>query len=354
MDKNLSRLQNATEFAILGNTEETKKMTQELRQNAAAHTRMLEEQREVLGSLQETAENTHNDVQKILKLMSSQGLVNRSKAPPPQTANKPPLANRVRSALPTVDADSHEYSVLRETMIPNTCAWLFTEPGWGTWTKQPKGQKPLLVIAGPPGAGKSHLALAVHDKLREFVEDDSEKNTAVAHFYFREQQNNFKYFLCGIITVINQIAEQNAQLCEKINAALFSDEVLIDNSYWQELIKHVISPVFTADSKNHLLLLFDGLDELYDDYSFVEFMEIITKEKLNISVVATCRRSYIDSLPEEIPSLVIEVTKEKQLTDLKALTWHRIKELSNLRTFSPYVQTRIADKIVDASPSKPW
>ncbi|KAH7310782.1 hypothetical protein B0I35DRAFT_357885 [Stachybotrys elegans] len=341
METSLNRLQNATEFAILGNTEETKKMTQELQENARLHALMLEEQREVLGSIQETAQNTHSDVQKILKLMSSQGLAEIGA--PPQATDKPPLANSIRNALFKVDADDHEYTVLGETMVPNTCSWLFTEPAWGTWMKKPVGQRPVLVVFGAPGTGKSHLALAVHDKLQEVAED----GTAIGHFYFREQQSSFKRFLCGIVTVINQIAEKDAKLCEKINSLLMEDTTLIDRSSWRSLVEVILSPIF-SELDRRLWVVFDGLDELQDANSFGAFAGMV--QNLNISIVVTCREDRL-SIIDGLDTVVIRLDKEKQLTDLKALTWHRMKGLSNLRNFSPYVQARIADRIVEVSPN---
>lgn len=44
MDLRIRRLQEATEFAILGNTEEIQKMASELLKNQYSHTKMLEEQ----------------------------------------------------------------------------------------------------------------------------------------------------------------------------------------------------------------------------------------------------------------------------------------------------------------------
>ncbi|KAJ3481097.1 hypothetical protein NLG97_g7910 [Lecanicillium saksenae] len=352
LDTHLTRLQNATEYAILGNTEETKMMAEELRQNSEQHSSMLHEQRNMLSSMQQTAESTQNDVQKILKFLTMQGLDKKMANTPPTAGDASPLANRVRSTMHTVEADSHEYEVLREIQVPNTCAWLFNEPDWIAWENQAAAKRPILFISGPAGSGKSHLALAVHERLKASAPEGSAGETAVAHFYFREQQPNFKYFLCGIITVINQIAEQNARLCEKINNQFTIDELEIDPGLWQSLVQHVLVPLFHHETKAELLLVLDGLDELFDFWSFPEFAQMITTETLNISVVVTCRDGHLPSLmAEEFPALVIEVSKEKQLIDFNAIVWHRIKRLHNLRNFSTYVQARIAERTVEMSPN---
>ncbi|KAI8271536.1 hypothetical protein K4K56_003210 [Colletotrichum sp. SAR 10_98] len=72
MNKRLGHLQQATEFAILGNSEETLKMTTQLDENQRSHTQMLEKFENTMDSINENTENIKNDVAKLLKLFGGQ------------------------------------------------------------------------------------------------------------------------------------------------------------------------------------------------------------------------------------------------------------------------------------------
>ncbi|KAH6665285.1 hypothetical protein F5X68DRAFT_250052 [Plectosphaerella plurivora] len=350
LNKKLGHLQQATELAILGNTEETLKMTSQLEENQRSHTMLLERVGERLDNIHENTENIRDDVSKLLRLFGA------SNKPPQQpekpVAKKPPSANGVRHALPIVSNDDHEYRVLKETLIPDTCSWVFAEPEWETWLNTPNGARPVLAVTAQPGAGKSHIAASIRDRLAQVAREDEAQRSCVAHFYFREQELAYSIFVSGIVTAVNQIAETNGAICERFSAQIARDDVEMDVYKWQDIVKHLLSTVFGPDSKNHLFLVLDGLDEMRDFKSFEEFLsEWIVKEKLRISLAVTSRPSRLESLPADMPIVRIEATKEKQKDDLKTLIWHQINSHNNLRRFSRYVKQRIADTIQEASPN---
>ena len=100
MDLKLTRLQNATEFAILGNTEDLKKMNSELQQNSDLHTAMLQDQKEVMSSIHETTETIKNDMAKLLKAFSDQKKESSAKKKPSNfNSSKSASANRDRKSV---------------------------------------------------------------------------------------------------------------------------------------------------------------------------------------------------------------------------------------------------------------
>ncbi|KAF5975526.1 hypothetical protein FBULB1_7306 [Fusarium bulbicola] len=248
--------------------------------------------------------------------------------------------------------DDHEYHALKETLLPDSCNWIFSEPEWEEWLKLPEGSRPILAVASEPGTGKSHMAAALHDKLAQRASEDETGHTCVAHFYFREQQDAFAFFLCGVITVINRIAETNYAACEKLNAQIARDDIDMDTKLWQNLVEHLLNAVFAPESKFNLFIVLDGLDELRDWVNFKLFLTDYFNDKgLKISLVVTSRPEKLDDLPEGTKLTRIEATKKKQMQDLRALIWSEINSLNNIRRFSRYVQQRIADNIEKASPN---
>jgi hypothetical protein len=350
MDRNLARLQNATEFAILGNTEELQLMTIELEKNQHSHTAMLLEQREVMHSIQDTAEIIRDDMAKLLKAFDDQKRDSRIKSSSADQS-KPASAKRIRNSIPEVEDEDHEYHILKETMVEDTCTWIFSEPNWEDWLRDREGPRPLLVISGQQGTGKSHIGAAVYDCLAAIALEDSSSRTCAAHFYCREQHPSLSTFISAISTTINQIVEQSSPLCEMVNNEFLKDENNIDIWSWEELTRSLLVPVFQRGSKNHLFLVIDAVDELDMLSEFTEFLTIVQEEDLQISITCTTRPDIL-AVPEATPILEIHVDKQKQLSDVKALIWNRLNSLSSLRRFGRYVQQRIAGKVEEAAPSR--
>ncbi|KAK5992087.1 hypothetical protein PT974_05485 [Cladobotryum mycophilum] len=355
MDKKLARLQNATEFAILGNSEELKKMNGELAVNQESHMRMLEAQKEVMDSIHQDTESIRNDMAKLLKAFNDQNVKREQQHKgklSTQDSSKPASANRIRNSLPTIEGEGHEYRILKETLVSDTCSWLFSEPLWETWIKQDDVTvRPLLALIGEPGTGKSHLAATVADRLHEIVKEDASQRTCIAHFYFRGQYKDLRTVLGALIAIINQVAEQSAPLCERINAEMTRDEVTWNAYEWKDLITKILGPAFQETSPNRLFLVLDGLDESFEQAGLLELFKIIADQKLRISIVVTTRPELLTSLSAQQEVSSIQITKEKQMPDFKSLAWNRMNNLGHLRKFSRYVQQRIAEKVEEVSPT---
>ncbi|KAH6891532.1 hypothetical protein B0T10DRAFT_605777 [Thelonectria olida] len=352
MDLKLARLQNATEFAILSNTEELQKMSRELHVNQESHNAMLQAQMEVMGAIRDTTENIRSDMAKLLKAFDEQKKDQSKDQRTKLSANeqsKPPSAKRIRNSLPDFEGEDHEYHILKETMIQETCTWVFSEPEWNEWWAH--GKNRVLAITGEPGFGKSHIGATIYDRLLEEAHQDTANRTCAAHFYFREQNEYLSSFLYGMATIINQVVEQSSPICELINKEYIKDEVVVNVWDWKELVQKLLAPAFRKESSNRLFVMFDGVDELSSLTELNEFLNIIKDEGLRISVVLTGRTKILAGIAETMETLSITVNKERQLQDLKALVWIRLTTLDSLRNFSRYVKQRIADAVEERSPN---
>ncbi|KAF1970445.1 hypothetical protein BU23DRAFT_600982 [Bimuria novae-zelandiae CBS 107.79] len=359
MDTRLSRLQAATEYAILGNTEKLQTMSAELKQNEELQTQMLEEQAQMLGIVLEGQENVRNDLKDIRKLLSvfQEQKKEETHTGKQKTAmGKPPTSSRIRSFFYDLIDPVHEYRNLKGSLIPEMSTWIFDEPEWATWLDQSKTEtSKLLCVAGPPGSGKSHIAVTAFDRLVQLAEQEPDQDTCVTHFYFRETRDETRCFYFAINWLAVQIAEYSEHLCEKMNVQLSREDLEIDIDDWKDIWKKVIEPLFPRDSPSRLRIVFDGLDELAPDgeqrEAGFEFLKTVTQSAHNISVLCTTRStSSTFTLPkqlDEIGILGITVTKEKQLPDLKTLIWHHLDNNVGLKKLSQYMRQRVSSTLED-------
>ena len=360
MDLSLSRLQSATEYAILGNTEELQKMNGELQENQEAQTRMLQEQTEMLESVLSSQDSVRSDLQNITKLLQvfqegrrggdSAGGAGRGK---PGAQNRPATSNRVLSFMPDTLNPAIEYRNIKDNFVTDTCTWLFDEPAWRSWVEptDAEARQPLLIVSGPAGMGKSHLAASAYDHLIQLAGTDHGSGACVAHFYFRETEEELKMFVNAFVWMVIQIAEQNLALCEKLNVEISREDLDVDLQDFKDIWENLIAPLFEVENAPRLQIVFDGVDEIDDDERehLVEFLKIVSdKPKLNVSVLCTTRPGILPTV-EELKYASIVVEKEKVLGDLKTLTWNRMDTFTGLRKFSRYVKQKIASKLEEVA-----
>ncbi|KAH8800920.1 hypothetical protein F5884DRAFT_890807 [Xylogone sp. PMI_703] len=259
MDKDLARLHEVTEFVILGNSKELKKMNSELH-------------------IHQDTESICSNMAKFLKAFSEQNLKRECKGKP--------LAH---------DTSNHKYRILKETLMKQDDVNL----------------RSVLALVRQPGIGKSHLAAAIHDELQKHAKTDSLQCTYVAHFYFREQHKDLYIFLGRITTIINQVTKQSALLYEKISAEMIRDDVSYNVWIWKHLLLKIFGPVFSSTSPNRLFIVFDGLDEIADHQAFLDFIKLAKNERFRISLLR-----IVEKVVEISPDLLYAEHALVRLNDL--------------------------------------
>ncbi|KAK1843128.1 hypothetical protein CCHR01_14234 [Colletotrichum chrysophilum] len=304
---------------------------------------MLEEQMQVMSVVWDTTESFLDDMAKLLRAFDDQ---KREQSKPRGSGEqkgessaaehgKHLVAKRIRNTLTKVEDADHEYHVLQETIVPDTCVWAFREPEWERWLNQQDLPNTVLAITGSPGTSKSHLAFSVYQALRsEKAARDSSRRTCVAQFYFREQNESLSSFANGVISAINRVAEQSPELCEALYAETVRDESQINQGSSDDLLRKLLGVAFGKDSNGRLFLVLDGVDEIAANDLALFGSDFNVQES------------------SSKPPLNIEIAREKQMMDLRTIIWARINSLSALKKFSRYVQQRVADKTEEIAPIK--
>ncbi|KAI9698896.1 MAG: hypothetical protein M1820_007317 [Bogoriella megaspora] len=356
MDTSLDRLQAATEYAILGNTEELQKMNGELHENQMAQNRMLQEQTEMLASVLSSQDSVRSDLQNMTKLLQAfqenrKGGDSGAKATKGKIGaqSKPPTANRIVNYMPDTLNPAIEYRNIKDTFVADTGTWIFDEPAWTDWVARSDSErrKTLLTISGPAGMGKSHLAASAYDHLVHLAESNHETVTCVAQFYFRETEWDLQEFVNAMNWIVIQIAEQNMALCEKLNVEISREDLDIRVEDWESVWKHLVAPLFATENGPRLQIVFDGIDELEDTerMCFVKFLKMLGKKPdLHVSVLCTTMPN-VSLAVDGVSQASILVEKDEILPDLRALVWHKLDNLDHLRRFSRYVKQEIATRL---------
>ncbi|KAH8885431.1 hypothetical protein GQ53DRAFT_695857 [Thozetella sp. PMI_491] len=353
MDVSLKRLQDATEYAILGNTEEVKRMNADLQKNQDLQLNMAEEQNKMLQAVMDGQDTVKTELQSIQKLLVMFDQRRKDEGPKQGASkaasqNKPPTSNRVRSSFPESTNPEVEYKSIKDNFIPETGSWIFEEDAWNLWATQDAAKNPpkILAVSGPPGSGKSHLAVSAYDKLFAAANGGTGE-TNVGYFFFRETTKDLQYFYQAINWLVIQLAEQNTLMCERINVELAKEDSDFDSWGWEDVWGNLVKPFFGKSSKSKLQIVLDGVDELMfgERDNVTGFLKMVSEATdLNVTVFCTTRETLVPALTE-MGAAFIEIVKEKQSADLKALVWQHLNKDSGLRKFARYMKQRIATEL---------
>lgn len=362
MDTAISHLQSATEFAILGNTEKLHSMNTDLQLNQEMQTRIMQSQTAMLETVIESQQGVRNDLinlQKLLVIYDERYREDSKQRTTKASARKKPAtSSRVRSFVGEMLDPQYEYDNIKDSFVADASVWPFQEPTWEAWVSQnmeETGQSSvrILTISGPPGTGKSHLAVAAHDHLTRIADQDPNNNICVAHYYFRETTTGLDAFIYAIKWIAVQVAEQSLPLCEKINAEIGRDDITTFDWTYQGWWSNLIKPLFSISTDKSLYVVWDGLDELSkeEQNKALEFFKMICEATdLNVRFLCTMRPETSASL-EELGARTITITRDKQTSDLKALIWNHLNNDNALRKLSRYMKQRIATTLEDKSKS---
>lgn len=365
MDKALVRLQSATEFAILANTENLaegqqslQSMQDELKKNQEMQYQLAESQQLMLQTMLERQADVRDEIGDIKKLVQALQRTEIAQGAASVQSRAKSAVNAVRSIISEVPENDLQLQMLQDSHLSGSCGWIFGEPVWKSWyrTSDSTNDSPLLLLRGPEGIGKSHIAVALYEYISSEIDKDPGSFSCVVYFFAQDGVANLKTFQSIINCAVLQISEQNTLLRDQLNAKLSRDgDRIKDDDYFKELI----SPMFDTTSKYCLYIVVDAVDALetnIDRDSIFNLADTIKQHNLRIKVVATTRphikpTKKHDHGHQDLPIAGSEllITKDKILPDLKAILQDRLQSTDSafrgIRYLSPNTKQAIASKL---------
>lgn len=337
VQKSIDNLQQATQYAILKNTEKLAIMASELKENDKEHNVLLEK---VLQQQSESKEDLEIIKAILLEQRKSQHRVSTDEFD--RTTQK---AKGIRSIIPENFDNLAEMIVLQESKLMQTCEWLFEETSWKTWFKSSEActRSSLLALYGESGVGKSYLAIAADDHLRTLARQETGNKICVASFFCRRGVHALNSFQEIINSTILQICDQDIFVHEQINAQFARDYEVNDADYFK-----LLESIFRCGSARMLYIIVDAVDELeaqVDKHAFEEMIRAIDAKGLNIKLLVTSRGQL-----SQVASTEILVDRSKISPDLARIIKARLNSTDSafqgIRHLHLYVKTRIESLLV--------
>lgn len=269
MDTSLSRLQSATEFAILDNSENLLEkqdvlgnslasFQQELRRNQNVQERLAQTQALALEGISTGIQDLSSDLQDIKRLLVSRNEEKRPEEDVRETkanaAAGDPVKALVADFLGGVDVMSR-VSDLTRMQVEGTGAWVLENAVWMSWSGS---TSPHIAIQGNRGVGKSHLSVSIYQHFHQLAKDDSQGYVCAVYFQCKSDDDYLNQMMSAMAALVVQIVDQNAALRQKLFADLQQEEKMIEfysnlddeDNWWRFLI----FDLFAATSKHQLYM----------------------------------------------------------------------------------------------------
>jgi hypothetical protein len=238
---------------------------------------------------------------------------------------------------------------LLKAITRGTATWILETTAFNDWII---GEKPLLIISGGPGTGKSHLATKIIDYLRQKGKDEGRRGASVGYYYFSDGDKNTRTVLNALCAIVYQIATDDeiyrmhaAEACDRSPPyAMTTFETV-----WEDFLAAEYGP----SSNGRLFLVFDGIDEA-DRNEFIRFLASLSEsvlEHLKIQVLLVGRPEMSSIIKDKFfksPFKTIEVSSSVNSEDIRKFSEARydmyIKLPKKLKGLREKVITTLANK----------
>lgn len=238
--------------------------------------------------------------------------------------------------------------------VPNTFSWVKKDPKYKDWSK---GQSsPFLFISGSSGAGKTFFTYKCHNLIQETImsspsmseTNQLRQNTSVACFLFEPGKEDSQSFENVLATIILQIAEQDAKLCDSTARELEKASLAEKDQTIQFLWDNLILKKFekTSETSRLIYILLDGLEQMddYDLNTMLRLFQALDGDKISIRIMMTGPPEMHKKIELKSLSKIDLNPKTKSEGDIGKIVDHRIQHSDHLRSLGTAVHDKIRDK----------
>ena len=360
----LKRLESATGFATLANTEDIKKETLEVKQNLLE---VIGATADVASGVQQFNESVQLSKKETVKLYmqmsarfdqmiesqrkSSRKLTFSEIAPKLDSIHRKQTAyNVVKRVFALIDDPQLRYRDFAYSAVEGMTEWFIKTPELVSWMEGVP-ESPFLWVTGAPGMGKSWISYSVICALQKLTAGNIKSSVA---FHYYQGDSLERGALQGLVkSAITQIAQQDRIYCEQVAAELYRVYETIDWSDPVGVWRKYIASKYKQTSDIHLFIVLDAVDEASSrTEKLFEALKLIVSENLNIRVMMTGRQELKPKIEQLHPQYqMITVGKENISDDMHLFIDSWIRRSSSLRKLRPPVKRLIAKRLFQKSES---
>lgn len=272
-------------------------------------------------------------------------------------ARKSTALKKLASLLKVEEDDTkRQLEDIENAYVDGTLAWFRDQE---VYTNFVDGDAPLLWVTGPPGNGKSTLSFTVVGALQTEFHDV--QGTSVAHFFFREDGDDFRQAADMLKSCAMQIATHDLnyrqELLADLQALMRDRDDRLDDV--KELWAMLYVSRFAKSSKyetRRLFLVLDGIDEAEEEAvkSVKGFIKQVREAQLNISILFTSDPSTFDEDADGLmlARFTLDTSNANLKNDLRTIALARMKQLSRLKNLRSGARKKIANKLRSKADSK--
>lgn len=248
-----------------------------------------------------------------------------------------------------------------DAITKQTGTWIQNDSMFDTWKN---GEGPVLWIFGRPGVGKTVLAAATVETLKNRFSRDANASSVrpVGYIYFKENQPGLQNLRNMLLTVALQYAKQDSKFDTHLHDVIAAYPDTLGNatsakSIWNRLfLSYESGPDDFEKTPDLFYLIVDGLDEANeeDKQAFLSCLNrLLTSQpdqQRSIIQVAVFARPEIRRLLDKGDKIFegserrIDITEDKTKEDIRAYVKYNIKDVDavkELKKVNPKVCARL-------------
>ncbi|KAH0427901.1 neutral amino acid permease [Colletotrichum camelliae] len=208
------------------------------------------------------------DIDAILKYDEENSVALKSLA---ATESSRASAEAIRSWLNLEDTQSwrHQHARLTEKCVRGTGSWLFGKDSFSQWKDPNSTETKVILITGKANRGKSCLASAVIDHLRDSMEKTGGPVHPLAYHYLQDTTQRPSSISLALKSIVWQLGQLDRSYYTFVSKACADGVGLPDAvAVWRKLLSG-----YTPSKQTTFFVLLDGLDK-----SMAETIQIIAGE----------------------------------------------------------------------------